>query len=126
MVILRNWLLGFMHQPSEPKSLSDWEEVGNPLILHNTSTHVQPEQERGNKEGSGGLKRCLYQDSQLETSGFDTMLGFMHQASEPKSLSDWEEVDNPLILHHCFQVVRVSGDRSGVLSTCTSRLINRD
>jgi hypothetical protein len=24
-----------MHQPSEPKSLSDWEEVGNPLILHN-------------------------------------------------------------------------------------------
>ena len=37
-------VLGFMHQPSEPKSLSDWEEVGNPLILHNTPTHVQPEQ----------------------------------------------------------------------------------
>ena len=37
-------LLGFMHQPSEPKSLSDWEEVGNPQILHNTPTHVQPEQ----------------------------------------------------------------------------------
>ena len=37
-------MLGFMHQPSEPKSLSDWEEVGNPLILHNTPTHVQPEQ----------------------------------------------------------------------------------
>ena len=50
-------MLGFMHQPSEPKSLRDWEEVGNPLILHNTPTHVQPEQ------GSGGLKRCLYQDS---------------------------------------------------------------
>jgi len=37
-------LLGFMHQPSEPKSLSYWEEVGNPLILHNNPTHVQPEQ----------------------------------------------------------------------------------
>jgi len=28
-------MLGFMHQPDEPKSLSYWEEVGNPLILHN-------------------------------------------------------------------------------------------
>ena len=37
---------------------------------------------------------------ELETSGFDTMLGFMHQPSEPKSLSDWEEVGNPLILHN--------------------------
>jgi hypothetical protein len=52
-----------MHQPYERKILSDWEEVENPLILHNTPTQVQPEQvERGNKEGSGGLKRCLYQD----------------------------------------------------------------
>ena len=25
-----------MHQLSEPKNLSDWEEVDNPLILHNT------------------------------------------------------------------------------------------
>jgi len=25
-----------MHQPDEPKSLSYWEEVGNPLILHST------------------------------------------------------------------------------------------
>jgi hypothetical protein len=37
---------------------------------------------------------------ELETSGFDTMLGFMHQPNEPKSLSDWEEVGNPLILHN--------------------------
>jgi hypothetical protein len=37
-------MLGFMHQPDESKSLSDWEEVGNPIILHNTLTHVQPEQ----------------------------------------------------------------------------------
>jgi hypothetical protein len=37
-------MLGFMHQPDEPKSLSDWKEVGNPIILHNTPTHVQPEQ----------------------------------------------------------------------------------
>ena len=37
-------MLGFMHQPDEPKSLSSWEEVGNPLILHNTPTHMQPEQ----------------------------------------------------------------------------------
>ena len=33
-------MLGFMHQPDEPKSLSSWEEVGNPLILHNTPTHI--------------------------------------------------------------------------------------
>jgi hypothetical protein len=37
-------VIGFMHQPNEPKSLSNWEEVGNPLILHNTPTHMQPEQ----------------------------------------------------------------------------------
>jgi hypothetical protein len=37
-------VLGFVHQPSEPKSLSYCEEVGSPLILHNTPTHVQPEQ----------------------------------------------------------------------------------
>jgi hypothetical protein len=37
---------------------------------------------------------------ELETSGFDTMLGFMHQPCEPKSLSDWEEEGNPLILHN--------------------------
>ena len=37
-------MLGFMHQLDEPKSLSSWEEVGNPLILHNTPTHMQPEQ----------------------------------------------------------------------------------
>jgi hypothetical protein len=40
---------------------------------------------------------------ELETSGFDTMLGFMHQPSEPKSLSDWEEVGNPLILHNTWE-----------------------
>jgi len=28
---------------------------------------------------------------ELETSGFDTMLCFMHQPDEPKSLSHWEE-----------------------------------
>ena len=33
-----------MHQPDELKSLSYWEEVNNPLILHNTPTHMQPEQ----------------------------------------------------------------------------------
>ena len=37
---------------------------------------------------------------ELETSGFDIMLGFMYQPNEPKSLSDWEEMDNPLILHN--------------------------
>ena len=37
---------------------------------------------------------------ELETSGFDIMLGFMHQPDEPKNLSYWEEVDNPLILHN--------------------------
>jgi len=37
---------------------------------------------------------------ELETSGFDTMLGFMHQPDEPKSLSYWEDVGNPLILHN--------------------------
>ena len=45
--IQRNYeisVLGFMHQPDEPKSLNSWEEVSNPLILHNTPTHMQPEQ----------------------------------------------------------------------------------
>ena len=37
-------LLGFTHQLDEPKSLSSWEEVGNPLIHHNTPTHMQKEQ----------------------------------------------------------------------------------
>ena len=37
---------------------------------------------------------------ELETSSFDTILGLMHQPDEPKSLSDWEEVGNPLILHN--------------------------
>jgi len=37
---------------------------------------------------------------ELETSGFDIMLGFMHQPDEPKSLSFLKEVDNPLILHN--------------------------
>ena len=41
---------------------------------------------------------------ELETSGFDTMLGFMHQPDEPKSLSSWEEVGNPLILHNNLHV----------------------
>ena len=48
-------MLGFMHQPNEPKSLSYWEEVGNPLILHNTPTHMQPEQ--------GANVEIKYQDS---------------------------------------------------------------
>ena len=37
---------------------------------------------------------------ELETSDFDTMLGFIHQPDKPKSLSYWEEVGNPLILHN--------------------------
>jgi len=37
---------------------------------------------------------------ELETSGFDTMLCFMRQPDEPKSLSHWEEVGNPHILHN--------------------------
>ena len=36
LLFLLNRLLGFMRQPDEPKSLSYWEEMGNPLILHNT------------------------------------------------------------------------------------------
>jgi hypothetical protein len=35
-----------------------------------------------------------------ETSNFDTMLGFMQQLDELKSLSCWEEVGNPLIFQH--------------------------
>src|SRR6185503_12442193 len=41
---------------------------------------------------------------ELEIFGFDTMLGFMHQPDEPKSLSSWEEVGNPLILHNNLHV----------------------
>jgi hypothetical protein len=33
---------------------------------------------------------------ELETSGFDTMEGFMHQPDEPKRLSLWEGLGNPL------------------------------
>ena len=43
---------------------------------------------------------------ELETSGFDTMLGFMHQPDEPKSLSYWEEVGNPLILHNTHNMMQ--------------------
>ena len=51
-------MLGFMHQPDEPKSLSCWEEVGNSLILHNTPTHMQPEQNANVeiKKGAEDLK----------------------------------------------------------------------
>jgi len=42
--MMMSLLLGFMHQPDEPKNLSSWEEVGNPLIFHNTPTLMQPEQ----------------------------------------------------------------------------------
>ena len=64
-----------MHQPDEPKSLSFWEEVGNPLILHNTPTHMQPEQGANVeiKKGAEDLKMPLPR-IELETSGFDTML----------------------------------------------------
>ena len=52
---------------------------------------------------------------ELETSSFDTMLGFMHQPDEPKSLSHWEEVGNPLIhFNRCQRVAfyGVHGERS--------------
>ena len=73
-------MLGFMHQPDEPKSLCSWEEVSNPLILHNTPTHMQPEQGANVKikKGAEDLK------------------------DEPKSLSFWEEVSNPLILRNKY------------------------
>jgi len=44
MVKISLELLGFMHQPDEPKSLSTWEELGNQQKHHNTPTHMQPEQ----------------------------------------------------------------------------------
>ena len=87
-----------MHQPDELKSLSYWEEVNNPLILHNTPTHMQPEQGANVeiKKGAEDLK-----DVSTKTRTRDlTMLGFMHQPDELKSLSYWEEVGNPLILHN--------------------------
>ena len=66
-------MLGFMHQPDEPKSLSSWEEVGNPQLGRggqstNTSQHSHSHaagirRKYGNQKGSEGLKRCLYQDS---------------------------------------------------------------
>ena len=55
-------LLGFMHQPDEPKSLSSWEKVGNPLILHNTPTHMQPEQ-GANVEIKKGVEDLKYAES---------------------------------------------------------------
>ena len=44
---------------------------------------------------------------ELETSGFDTMLGFMHQPDEPKSLSSWEEMGDLLILHNTYNMYLV-------------------
>jgi hypothetical protein len=63
------------------------------LILHNTPTHVQPEQGANVeiKKGAEDLK-----DASTKTQTRD----FMHKPSEPKSLSDWEKVDNPLMLHN--------------------------
>ena len=52
---------------------------------------------------------------ELETSGFDTMLGFMHQPDEPKSLSYWEEVGNSLILHNNYDCYFQLGQSSGTL-----------
>ena len=46
---------------------------------------------------------------ELEISGFDTILGFMHQPDEPKSLSSWEEVGNPLILHNTRDLKSATG-----------------
>ena len=43
----------------KPKNLSYWEEVGNPLILHNTPTHMQPDQGTNveiKKKGAEDLK----------------------------------------------------------------------
>ena len=81
-----------MHQPDEPKSksLSSWEEMGNPLILHNTPTHMQPEQGANVeiKKGAENLK-----DANTKTRTRDLW------PDEPKSLSLWEEAGNPLILH---------------------------
>ena len=72
-----------------------------------------------NKEGSGGLKRCLYQDFLYQGSNsrplaLITMLGFMHQPDEPKSLSCWKEVGNPLILHNTAQLGQAAVARGGV------------
>ena len=90
-----------MHQPDEPKSLSSWEEVGNPLILHNTPTHMQPEQGANVeiKKGAEDLKDVSTK-TRTRDLWLDTMLGFMHQPNETKSLSSWQEVGNPLILHN--------------------------
>ena len=60
--------------------------MGNPLILHNTHTHMQPEQGANVeiKKGAEDLKMPLPR-LELGTSGSDTILGFMHQPDEPKS-----------------------------------------
>jgi len=69
-------LLGFMHQPGEPKSLSYWEEVGNPLILHNTPTHMQPEQIANVeiKKGAEDLKDASTKTSSTKTRTQDLWL----------------------------------------------------
>jgi len=75
-------LLGFMHQPDEPKSLSYWEEVGNPLILHNAPTHMQPEQianveiKKGAEDLKMPLPRLPLPRLELKTSGFDYHVRF--------------------------------------------------
>ena len=69
---------------------------GQSTLYFNTPTHVQPHtrRKRGNK-GAEDLNDASAR-LELETFGFDTMLVFMHQPDELKSLSRWEEVGNPL------------------------------
>jgi len=63
-------LLSCMHQPIQPKSLSRWKKVDNSFILQHSPLLV------------GSLPLGF----ELKTSDFDTILNYMHQPIQLKSL----------------------------------------
>ena len=69
---------------------------GQSTLYFNTPTHVQPHTRR--KRGNKGAEDLNDASAMTRTWDLwhDTMLGFMHQPDELKSLSHWEEVGNPL------------------------------
>ena len=48
-------LLGFMHQLDEPKTLSHWEEVGNPPLQH---SHSRAASGGSRKNFRGAKQKC--------------------------------------------------------------------
>lgn len=72
--------------------------MDNPVIPQHSHMQPQTRRKRGNK-GVHDLNNASAR-TQTQDFWFDTMLGFMYQPHEPKSLSHWKEVGKPLILDY--------------------------